>query len=107
MQKQVEEIISKMCIAEIQKTFGVSKMTAMQMKRGKNVRVDLMSALSFFSRMKPSSDIFYDLGCTHCGRAWKSPNGYCGACGNRLIPISQLEQFYPGRTFTPDPFRNQ
>jgi ABC-type ATPase with predicted acetyltransferase domain len=39
-------------------------------------------------------------GCTECGRAWNSNLRYCGICGNRLVPVSQLKKFFPQRKFT-------
>ncbi|OAT71911.1 hypothetical protein [Parageobacillus thermoglucosidasius] len=39
-------------------------------------------------------------GCTNCGRAWHENLAFCGVCGNRLIPVSELKKFYPNRNFT-------
>ncbi len=40
-----------------------------------------------------------DNACTDCGRAWSGKLNFCGVCGNRLIPYSQLKQFFPNRRF--------
>lgn len=40
-----------------------------------------------------------DNACTDCGRSWSGKLNFCGVCGNRLIPYSQLKQFFPNRRF--------
>jgi hypothetical protein len=47
-----------------------------------------------------TAEITNSNGCTECGRAWNSYLRYCGVCGNRLVPVSQLEKFFPQRKFT-------
>lgn len=46
------ERISKMCIAEIQKTFGVSRFSAMRLKKGHSSLVDLKKAMNFLDGSK-------------------------------------------------------
>lgn len=40
-----------------------------------------------------------DNACNNCGRSWSGNLNFCGVCGNRLIPYSQLKQFFPNRRF--------
>lgn len=40
-----------------------------------------------------------DNACTDCGRAWSGRLNFCGVCGNRLIPYSQLKKFFPNTKF--------
>lgn len=42
-------------------------------------------------------------GCTNCGRVFRKQFSYCGCCGNRLVPLDQLQKLMPDGRFAIDP----
>lgn len=45
----LQEVIDKMSLCEIQETFCVSRLSAIRIKKGMPVKVDLQKAINFFS----------------------------------------------------------
>lgn len=48
----MEQIIKKMCIAEIQRTFGISRISATRLKNNYPVNVDYQKVINFLKEQK-------------------------------------------------------
>ncbi|MGG3012249.1 hypothetical protein ABEO98_22545 [Brevibacillus parabrevis] len=46
----IQQVISQMPIAEIQRTFGISQSAAIRLKKGLNVQVDFRKTTAFFEK---------------------------------------------------------